>query len=84
MNTQKVAITIPKNVIAVIDTISKGKGISRSKYITQVLCEKILSEKERQLKEKYNAVFSDKDIQKEQLETSSWFNGADIKEGQEW
>jgi len=37
MNTQKVAITIPKKIVIVIDMISKEKGISRSRYISNVL-----------------------------------------------
>ncbi len=84
MNTQKVAITIPKDLIAVIDTMSRQNGVSRSKFITQVLREKILSEKDRQLKEAYNQVFSDNSIKEEQLDTSAWFDGAEVKEGQEW
>ena len=39
MNTRKVAITIPNDIIAVIDKISKKSGVSRSKYISEVLRE---------------------------------------------
>jgi len=44
----------------------------------------MINEKERQLKEAFNSIFSDKAIRKEQLETSLWFDGAGNKEGQEW
>ena len=84
MNTQKVAITIPADLVTMIDDISKQKGMSRSKYISTVLHEKVLSEKEKQLKEAYNRVFSDEAIRKEQLETALWIEGAGSKEGQEW
>ena len=63
---------------------SKQKGMSRSRFISTVLHEKVLNEKERQIKEVYNRVFSDDSIKKEQLETSSWFDGAGNKEGLEW
>ena len=43
-----------------------------------------MNEKERQIKEVYNRVFSDDSIKKEQLETSLWFDGAENKEGLEW
>jgi metal-responsive CopG/Arc/MetJ family transcriptional regulator len=59
MNTQKVAITIPAELVTIIDDISKKRGISRSKYISTVLQEKVLSEKERQLRDAFNRVFSD-------------------------
>jgi hypothetical protein len=84
MNTAKIAITIPKDIVAMIDTLSKQTGLSRSRYISNVLREKVMSEKERILKEKYDKVFSDDEIKKEQLNTAKWFEGNDVPEGQEW
>jgi metal-responsive CopG/Arc/MetJ family transcriptional regulator len=84
MNTQKVAITIPADLVAMIDDISKQKGLSRSKYISIVLHEKISSEKEQQIKDSYNRVFSDDSIKEEQLQTAIWFDGAGNQGGQEW
>ena len=51
MNTQKVVITVPKNILIMIDTISKSKGLSRSKYISTVLKKNILDEKAQHLKD---------------------------------
>jgi metal-responsive CopG/Arc/MetJ family transcriptional regulator len=84
MNTQKVAITIPTDLVIMIDDISKQRGLSRSKYISTVLREKILSEKEREIKESFNRVFSDDAIKKEQLQTAIWFDGTGNQGGQEW
>ena len=84
MNTQKIAISIPADLVAMIDILSKQKGMSRSRFISTVLHEKVLNEKERQIKEVYNRVFSDDSIKKEQLETSLWFDGAGNKKGLEW
>jgi metal-responsive CopG/Arc/MetJ family transcriptional regulator len=84
MNTQKVAITMPIDLLRTIDDISKRKGISRSRYISIILKEKMLDEKERQIKASYNRVFSDDLILKEQLEAASWLEGTGSKEGQEW
>ena len=84
MNTQKVAITIPADLVIMIDDISKQLGLSRSKYISTVLREKVLSEKERQISESYNRIFSDDSIQKEQLQTAIWFDGTGNQGGQEW
>lgn len=84
MNTVKVAITIPKDLVALIDLHSRQTHLSRSKYITNVLREKILEENEMMIKAKYDRVFSDAEIQKEQLDTSKWFEGTDVPEGQEW
>ena len=84
MNTQKVAITIPADLVVMIDDISKQMGLSRSKYISTVLREKVIIEKERQIKDSYNRVFSDDSIKKEQLQTAIWFDGTGNQGGQEW
>ena len=84
MNTQKVAITVPKDLITVVDEISRQRGISRSKFISIVLRERIENEKDRQLKEAYNRVFTDDSIKKEQVETAEWIEGTGNKEGQGW
>ena len=84
MNTQKVAITVPKDIIMVVDEISKLKGISRSKFISRVLGEKVRGEKNRQLRDAYDRVFSDDAIRKEQLHSAEWFEGSGNDEGQGW
>jgi metal-responsive CopG/Arc/MetJ family transcriptional regulator len=84
MNTQKVAITVPIDLLTIIDDISKQKGMSRSRFISTVLREKVVQEKEKQIKATYNRVFSDELILKEQIETASWLEGTGSKKGQEW
>ena len=75
MNTQKVAITIPGDILAKIDSISRKLGLSRSKYISILLQEKLSEVMENQLKESYNRVFSDDEVKKEQAEPSEWSSG---------
>ena len=60
------------------------EGMSRSRYISNILREKMLDEKEKQIKASYNRVFSDELILREQIETASWLEGTGSKEGQEW
>ena len=84
MNTQKVAITIPIDLVTVIDAISKQRGLSRSKFISIVLEEKISEERDRVIKEAYDQIFSDEFVCNEQLQTASWFGGSGNTEGQEW
>ncbi len=84
MNTKKVAITVPKDLIGIIDEISRQKGISRSKFISEVLSEKIRDEKDRQLREAYDRVFSDDAIRKEQIDTAEYDKGSGNDEGKRW
>lgn len=83
-HTQKVAITMPEILVKKIDTLSKKKGVSRSRYITLAVAEKIEDEKNNFITEAYNEIFSDQKIQREQLETSESFEGAGSQGGQEW
>jgi hypothetical protein len=84
MNTQKVAITMPTDLVSIIDEISKRQGVSRSKFISNVVREKIVLERKRLVKDAYDAVFADEAVCREQLETAGWFEGGEVNEGQEW
>jgi len=84
MHTQKVAISIPKELVTMIDDISKKRGLSRSKFISTVLREKLISERNRHIKNAYDLAFSDESIRKEQLSCAKWFEGLGTEDGQEW
>lgn len=84
MNTQKVAITVPKNILTMIDEISRTRGISRSKLISSMLAQKLADEKYAYLKNSYDAVFDDDSIKEEQRLTAQWFEKGGNEGGQEW
>jgi len=84
MNTQKVAITIPSDLVSTIDEISRQRGMSRSKFISTVLQEKVAAERRQRIKDAYDSVFSDESVCREQLDTTHWFEGGEVDEGQEW
>jgi metal-responsive CopG/Arc/MetJ family transcriptional regulator len=84
MNTQKIAITVPSDLLDIIDKKTEQRSMSRSKFISLLLREKLLEERDRQLKDQYDRVFSDSAICDEQLKTAMGFDGAGNREGQEW
>ena len=84
MHTKKVAITIPKKLVAMVDDISKKRGLSRSKFISMVLMEQVMSERNRYIKSTYDRIFSDESIKEEQLNCARWFEGLGSERGQEW
>jgi metal-responsive CopG/Arc/MetJ family transcriptional regulator len=84
MHTQKVAITIPKNILMMIDTIRQAKGVSRSKLIASMLEQKLAEEKAAYLKNAYDSVFEDDAVREEQHATARWFENAGNEGGQEW
>ena len=84
MRTEKIAITIPSDLVSMIDDIRSKRGVSRSKFITLLLREKIMDEQAREIREAYDRVFSDESIVQEQLDTTAGFEGSGKDEGQEW
>ena len=84
MNTQKIAITVPTDLLDIIDKTTEQRRISRSRFISLMLREKLQEERKRHVKDEYDRVFSDQDICDEQLETALWFDGTGTKKGQEW
>ena len=72
MPTQKIAITVPDDLIGLIDEVSQARGVSRSSFISNVLREKLADVQNRQLKEAYNRVFDDEDLRQEQIASTSW------------
>ena len=80
----KVAITIPSDLLSLIDDIRSKRGVLRSKFITLLLRKKIMDEQAREIREAYDHVFSDESIVQEQLDTAACFTGSDKDESQEW
>ena len=80
MNTDKIAISMPSDMLSVIDRIRTKRGVSRSKFITLLLREKLMDEQEREVREGYDRV-SDPAVAKEQLETAAFLDGTGRKKG---
>jgi len=59
MNTQKIAITVPKHILVHIDKLSREEGISRSLYISRILEEKTKEAEKNRIIQAYDAVLSD-------------------------
>jgi len=49
-----------------------------------ILKEKIMSERNRYIKDAYDRIFSDESLRKEQRINARWFEGLGMEEGQEW
>ena len=79
MNTQKIAITVPSDLLDMIDKTTEQRSMSRSKFISLVLREKLQEERSRHLKSEYDRVFSDKAICDEQLKTAVWLDGREAR-----
>ena len=66
MNTKKVAMTIPEDLLREIDELSRQRGMSRSRLISELLRAKLLDEQNHSLRSAYDEVFADETIRREQ------------------
>ena len=67
MNTKKVAMTIPEDLLGELDEMSRQRGVSRSRLISELLREKLVEVQNRSLRSAYDQVFSDEAICREQV-----------------
>ncbi len=67
VNTKKVAMTIPEDLLREIDELSHQRGISRSRLISELLRAKLIDEQNSSLRSAYDEIFSNEAICKEQV-----------------
>ncbi len=67
VNTKKVAMTIPEDLLHEIDEMSRQRGVSRSRLISELLREKLVQEQNQSLRSAYDEIFSDESICQEQV-----------------
>ena len=67
VNTRKVAMTIPEDLLGEIDEMSRQRGVSRSRLISDLLREKLVQEQNQSLRSAYDKIFSDETICQEQV-----------------
>jgi len=67
VNTKKVAMTIPEDLLGEIDEMSRQRGVSRSRLISELLREKLVQEQNQSLRSAYDEIFSDETICQEQV-----------------
>jgi len=67
VNTKKVAMTIPEDLLGEIDEMSRRQRISRSRLISELLREKLVEVRNQSLRSAYDQVFSDEAVRREQV-----------------
>jgi metal-responsive CopG/Arc/MetJ family transcriptional regulator len=71
VNTKKVAMTIPEDLLGEIDEMSRQRGVSRSRLISDLLREKLVQEQNQSPRSAYDEVFSNEAICQEQVLTTA-------------
>ena len=84
MPTKKFAISIPEAVMAGVDRAARLRGVTRSRFIAQVLQRASSAQSDAELREAIDSLFNDPDVVQEQSKTSEAFADLVAPEGTEW
>ena len=60
-------MTIHEDLLGEIDEMSRQRGVSRSRLISELLLEKLVDEQNHNLRSAYDEIFSDETICQEQV-----------------
>jgi metal-responsive CopG/Arc/MetJ family transcriptional regulator len=76
MAVHKLAISVPKDVIAEVDRAAKRLGVTRSRFISDVLRKVARARTDAEITRRLDAVFGDPEVAAEQRRTNREFIGA--------
>lgn len=84
MAVRKIAISVPEDVMAVVDRAAARRHTTRSAYITEVLRRVASARTDAEITRRIDAVFSDRDVAREQRATAAALAAAEPGAGWEW
>lgn len=84
MATKKFAISVPEDVMAQVDGAAADRGITRSRFITEMLRRVASARTDAEIRRRVNEVFADPDVAEEQRETAQAYRSRGPHQGAEW
>ena len=84
MPCKKLAISVPAEVIKEVDRAAKLGGLTRSRFITNVLIRVASARSDVEITRRINEFFSDPEMANEQKQTARDFNALASLSGTEW
>jgi hypothetical protein len=84
MAVKKIAISVPEDVVAAVDRAAEERGLTRSRFISDVLRQVAGVRTDAELSRKINEVFADPEIAREQRDTAERTLRARPDCGDEW
>lgn len=84
MPAKKFAISVPQEVMREVDRAAARRGISRSRFIGDVLRKVARARSDREITRRIDAVLSDPEVAAEQRSTARAFDLAGTIDGTEW
>ena len=84
MAARKFAISIPDDVMTQVDQAARRRGVTRSRFIAQVLSHVASARRDAEISHAVDAFFSDPVIAREQVATTRAFQKVAAHAGTEW
>lgn len=84
MAVRKIAISVPEDVMEVVDRAAARRHTTRSAYISEILRRVASARTDAEITRRIDAVFSDRDVARAQVETAAAFATAEPGAGWEW
>ncbi len=84
MAARKFAISVPESVMREVDRAAARRGVTRSRFIAQVLGQVARARTDAEIARRVNALFADPMIRREQVETARDFQRVASPSGTEW
>jgi metal-responsive CopG/Arc/MetJ family transcriptional regulator len=84
MSVKKFAISISEEVMDLVDRAAAERGVTRSRFITNVLHKVARARRDAEITRQINQLFLDPELEQEQRETATAFLAAGSKGGTKW
>ncbi len=84
MAVKKFAISVPEDVMEQVDHAAAARGISRSRFIADVLRKSARARTDAEVTRRLNELFADEAVAAEQRDTATTLQGAASSSGTEW
>ena len=84
MSCKKFAISVPVAVMQQVDLAARRQGVTRSRFISEVLHRIAAARRDAEVTRRINELFADPDLETEQKQTARDFNAVASTAGTEW
>lgn len=84
MPVKKFAISVPEDVMAQVDRAAASRGVTRSRFIADVLRGVASARSDAEVTARINRLFADPEIAREQRATATKFHAVAPASGSDW
>jgi hypothetical protein len=84
MAARKIAISVPEDVLRLVDRAARDRGMTRSGFISKALGRIARARRDAEVTRRLDELFADPEMAREQVQTARSFQRARSARGTEW